>query len=118
MTMRDADQKGRLFWQVKEWDLTNKEEQKIELPADMLSCRAISREIVFFSKPKIENFSIVQVMQLHGQTVEQLSFKFGFVIPNSTNSWDQTIEADVGQVMPAEVLSGNLVVKTYFLSGE
>ena len=84
----------------------------------MLSCRAISREIVFFSKQKIENFSIVQVMQLHGQTVEQLSFKFGFVIPNSTNSWDQTIEADVGQVMPAEVLSGNLVVKTYFLSGE
>lgn len=50
--------------------------------------------------------------------MEQLSFKFGFVIPNSTNSWDQTIEADVGQVMPAEVLSGNLVVKSYFMSGE
>jgi len=62
MTMRDADQKGKIFWEVKDWDLTNKGEQKIELPAEMLSCRALSREIVFYSRPKIENFSIVQVM--------------------------------------------------------
>ena len=57
-------------------------------------------------------------MSLQGHVVEQLDFNFGFVIPNSTNSWDQTIEADMGNVMPAEVLSGNLVVDTFFLSGE
>ena len=57
-------------------------------------------------------------MSLQGHIVEQLDFNFGFVIPNSTNSWDQTIEADMGNVMPAEVLSGNLVVDTFFLSGE
>ena len=57
-------------------------------------------------------------MSLHGHIVEQLDFNFGFVIPNSTNSWDQTIEADIGNVMPAEVLSGNLVVDTFFMSGE
>ena len=57
-------------------------------------------------------------MSMMGQLVEALEFKFGFVIPNSTNSWDQTIEAEVGQVMPAEVLSGNLVVDTYFKQGD
>ena len=57
-------------------------------------------------------------MSLNGQIVEQLDFNFGFVIPNSTNSWDQTIEADIGNVMSAEVLSGNLVVDTFFMSGE
>ena len=57
-------------------------------------------------------------MSLQGHVVEQLDFNFGFVIPNSTNSWDQIIEADMGNVMPAEVLSGNLVVDTFFLSGE
>ena len=57
-------------------------------------------------------------MSLIGQIVEQLDFNFGFVIPNSTNSWDQTIEADIGNVMTAEVLSGNLVVDTFFMSEE
>eukprot|EP00351_Strombidinopsis_sp_SopsisLIS2011_P003225 CAMPEP_0116877368 /NCGR_PEP_ID=MMETSP0463-20121206/9158_1 /TAXON_ID=181622 /ORGANISM="Strombidinopsis sp, Strain SopsisLIS2011" /LENGTH=57 /DNA_ID=CAMNT_0004524599 /DNA_START=322 /DNA_END=495 /DNA_ORIENTATION=- len=57
-------------------------------------------------------------MTLHGQEVENLFYEFGFVIPGSTNTWDQVIEVDVGQVMPAEVLSGNLVVNTYFLTGE
>ena len=57
-------------------------------------------------------------MSLGGQVVEKLEFKFGFVIPGSTNSWDQIIEAAEGQVMPAELLSGNLVVDTYFKSGD
>ena len=35
-------------------------------------------------------------------------------MPNTTNSWEQVIDADVGQVMPAEVLSGNLIVDTFF----
>lgn len=58
-------------------------------------------------------------MSLEGYgVIERLDFDFGFVIPGSTNSWDQIIEADVDQVMSAEVLSGNLVVDTLFLSGE
>ena len=53
-------------------------------------------------------------MSLHGQVVEEFGFDFGFVMPNSTNSWEQVIDAEEGQVMPAEVLSGNLLVDTYF----
>lgn len=55
---------------------------------------------------------------MQGKTVEHLVYNFGFVIPNTTNSWDQVIDADVGNVFPAEVLSGNLTVDTFFLQGE
>ena len=53
-------------------------------------------------------------MSLHGQVVEEFGFQFGFVIPNSTNSWEQVIDTSEGEVMPAEILSGNLIVDTYF----
>ena len=63
----------------------------------------------------MHQFAIKQVMSMGGQVVEEFQFDFGFVIPGSTNSWEQVIDADVGQVMPAEVLSGNLEVDTYFM---
>ena len=45
-------------------------------------------------------------------------FKFGFVIPKSTNNWDQTIlTAEPEQMIPAEQLSGNLIVKFSFFEG-
>ena len=118
MQMRNADNMKQTFWKVEDWDLTSQEEQKVELPAEMLKCAAISREIVFYSKNLIENFAIVQKMSMLGQEIERLQFKFGFVIPGSTNSWDQIIEADQPNLLPAEVLSGNLCVDTYFMSGE
>ena len=46
--------------------------------------------------------------------METLFFQFGFVIPGSTNSWEQIIVADQENLMPAEVLSGNLVCETIF----
>ena len=53
---------------------------------------------------------------MEGQgVIEQFHFDFGFVMPNTTNSWEQIIDADVGQVLPAEILSGNLLVDTYFM---
>ena len=51
---------------------------------------------------------------MQGQVIEEFGFDFGFVMPNTTNSWEQVIDADVGQVMPAEVLSGNLIVDPFF----
>ena len=55
-------------------------------------------------------------MYLGDEQIEELGFEFGFVIPKSTNSWEQIIEAEVGLVFPAELLSGNLNVVTKFLS--
>lgn len=90
----------------------------MHFPKSVLECKAIAREIVFFSEHKIEKFSILQTMGVCGQEVEQLNFDFGFVIPKSTNSWDQIIVADTENMMSADVLSGNLVVDTYFKSGD
>lgn len=95
MTIKDADNKGKILWQVSDWSLDDPERVlDLTFPSEMLKCTAISREMVFYSKNKIEDFSIVQKMSMHGQTIEVLQQKFGFVIPNSTNSWDSTIEVD------------------------
>ena len=50
-----------------------------------------------------------------GELFETSKFKFGFVIPGSTNDWEQIIMAKEDGVLPAEVLSGKLQVETYFL---
>ena len=41
---------GTVLWESKEWDLTDNEEKKVTFPKGMLSCKAIGREIVFYSK--------------------------------------------------------------------
>ena len=116
MTMRDASEtssKG-VFWSNSDWDMTTQDEQSVKFPKAMLDCAAIGREMTFFAEKAISDFSVEQNMYLGNTLIETLSYDFGFVIPKSTNSWEQIIEADVGQVLPAEVLSGNLVVQTSF----
>jgi retinal rod rhodopsin-sensitive cGMP 3',5'-cyclic phosphodiesterase subunit delta len=92
-------------------------EHVAEIPRSILESRAVSREIVFSSTSSIDLFRLEQRILFHGTCIETWSFKFGFVIPNSTNSWQQVIQAaDV--MMPAEELSGNLVIETVFYDGD
>ena len=114
MRMKDAE-KGQVLWEEDNWDLATDDEKQCSFPKEMLACTAVGREITFFSKKVMHDFAIKQVMSMGGQVVEEFQFDFGFVIPGSTNTWEQVIDADVGQVMPAEVLSGNLEVDTYFM---
>ena len=95
MKMKDAES-GTLLWEGFEWDLNSTEEQKVEFPAAMLACKAIGRELVFYSKKIMHDFSIKQVMSMNGQVVESFGFDFGFVMPNTTNSWEQIIDAEEG----------------------
>lgn len=54
-----------------------------------------------------------------GRCLEEWNFDFGFVIPNSTNTWQSLIEAaPESQMMPAKVLNGNVVIETCFFDGE
>ena len=46
------------------------------------------------------------------------NFKFGFVIPGSTNTWQQTIQAAGDAMLPAELLSGNVTIETGFYDGD
>ena len=51
--------------------------------------------------------------------MEEWNFQFGFVIPNSTNTWQQTIEAaEESQMMPASVLDGNVLIETAFFDDD
>lgn len=38
-------------------------------------------------------------------------------MPNSTNQWQSTIEA-ASEMLPAEMLSGNITIETNFFDGE
>ena len=55
--MKDAEQ-GTVLWESSDWNLASNEEQKVEFPASMLACRAIGREMVFYSKKLMHQFSI------------------------------------------------------------
>jgi len=45
------------------------------------------------------------IFMLQGRCLEEWFFEFGFVIPNSTNTWQSLIEAaPESQMMPANVL--------------
>lgn len=45
------------------------------------------------------------LLNVQGRCLEEWYFEFGFVIPNSTNTWQSLIEAaPESQMMPANVL--------------
>ena len=58
-------------------------------------------------------------MFYRNRCLEEWNFEFGLVIPNSTNTWQSLIEAaPESLMMPARVLSGNVVIETKFFEGE
>jgi retinal rod rhodopsin-sensitive cGMP 3',5'-cyclic phosphodiesterase subunit delta len=94
------------------------------VPADILKCRAVSREISFTSVEEMTNFRLEQRVFFQGVCMEgnfhanetycimtlyfavEWFFQFGFVIPGSTNTWQNTIEAaDESQMLPAKMLT-------------
>jgi hypothetical protein len=63
---------------------------------------------VFFKGALIEGdssvrYCLVRVKRRVGLLQAEWNFEFGFVIPKSTNTWQQTIEAAT-QVLPAALL--------------
>lgn len=121
--MRMMGQKGSggdIVWESNEvWTHEThnmRKPKEVHLPKALLECPVVRRKLVISSKKQIKGLKLVQEMYLSGELVEGAEFKFGFVIEDSTNEWEQIIEA--GEVLPAEVLSGNLVVQSKFFDGE
>eukprot|EP00904_Undaria_pinnatifida_P002358 jgi/Undpi1/12122/HiC_scaffold_5.g01798.m1 len=119
MDMRDAET-ATLMWESEEWGKDMYEhELKATVPREILECSAVSREINFTSKQEIRNFQLEQRVFLGGACIEEWFFDFGFVIPGSTNSWQQTIEsAGEDRMLAAEDLSGRMTIETTFLDGK
>ena len=89
-----------------------------DIPARILNCKLISREINFTSSKEISDLRLRQRIEFHGKCIEEWIFDFGFVIPNSTNSWQQVIKAaGKRHMMSAEILSGNVLIETCFFDG-
>jgi retinal rod rhodopsin-sensitive cGMP 3',5'-cyclic phosphodiesterase subunit delta len=114
MNMKDATT-GEVMWEAPVISMDQDTEARI--PSAILGCGAVSREINFRSSEEIHAFRLEQRVLFHGQCIEQWNFAFGFVIPGSTNSWQQTIEA-ADEMMAAEELSGNVVIETSFFDGD
>lgn len=114
MNLRDADT-GKMLWQGTD-DLSKPDvEHEARVPKKILKCRAVSREINFSSVESMEKFRLEQKVLFKGRCLEEWFFEFGFVIPNSTNTWQSLIEAaPESQMMPANVLNGNVVIETKF----
>ncbi|XP_023327596.1 retinal rod rhodopsin-sensitive cGMP 3',5'-cyclic phosphodiesterase subunit delta [Eurytemora carolleeae] len=118
MNLRDADT-GKILWQGNE-DLSDPEnEHEARVPKKILKCRAVSRELNFSSIEPMEKFRLEQKVLFKGRCLEEWNFEFGFVIPESTNTWQSLIEAaPESQMMPAKVLNGNVVIETQFFNGD
>lgn len=64
-------------------------------------------------------FKLEQRIFYQGVCIEEWFFDFGFVIPGSTNSWQQIIEAaGEEEMMEADDLSGNITIETSFYDGD
>merc|ERR1719161_2081371 len=117
MNMRDAAT-GQILWEHSDWEV-GQEETQAQIPREILKCKQVSREINFSSAEMMSSLRLVQTVLYNNSPLEEWRFSFGFVIPNSTNTWQQTIEAaDEDEMIPAELLSGNLVIDTTFYDGE
>ena len=113
--MKDGDTSA-VLWESYSWDFDHKDEY---LPKEILNCAVINREVNFSSKEEIQDLKLTQNFYLFGELLEVTKFEFGFVIPNSTNNWEQYIKSkEPDEMIPYNILSGNLSVETIFYSGD
>ena len=87
MTLWDGENPSRVFWRTDNWDMAL-EEREETFDSEILKCACVSWQIDFTSKAAIDKFKIQQKIILHGQCIESWDFYFGFVMPNTTNTWD------------------------------
>ncbi|KAL5252613.1 hypothetical protein ACHWQZ_G015406 [Mnemiopsis leidyi] len=117
MNLRDAES-GKVLWQGDD-DLTlSHKEHEARVPKKILKCRSVSREINFSSEQEMKRFRLEQRVFLNSEILEEWFFEFGYVIPGSTNTWQNLIEAAAAnQMIPPSLLSGNVVIETAFYDG-
>ncbi|EDV24187.1 Retinal rod rhodopsin-sensitive cGMP 3',5'-cyclic phosphodiesterase subunit delta [Trichoplax sp. H2] len=114
MNLRDADS-GKVLWQGTEDLSLPGVEHEARVPKKILRCRAVSREINFSSEEQMNRFRLEQRVLFKDKCLEEWFFEFGFVIPQSTNTWQSLIEAaPESEMLPASVLNGNVVIETKF----
>lgn len=118
MKLRDVDT-GTVLWQDNKDFASPDVEHEAHVPLKILDMRAVSRELNFSSIESMSNFRLDQKVLFKGRIMEEWFFEMGWVSPNTTNTWQSTIEAaPESQMMPAKVLSGNTTIETTFYDGD
>ena len=79
---------------------SQRDEHEARIPKKILKCKSVSREINFTSAEEMTEFRMEQHVLFKDQPFEEWLFKFGFVIPDSTNSWQSVVEASDNSVLP------------------
>eukprot|EP00828_Plagiopyla_frontata_P041120 TRINITY_DN5771_c0_g1_i1.p3 TRINITY_DN5771_c0_g1~~TRINITY_DN5771_c0_g1_i1.p3 ORF type:complete len:139 (-),score=25.65 TRINITY_DN5771_c0_g1_i1:138-554(-) len=106
-----------ILWDSKQLDWNVDGELEASIPAKILQQKCFAIELNFSSVNAIKQLRLEKHVYVNDQLAEFFEFKFGFVIPGSTNSWQQIIFS-AENMIPKEVLSGNLVVDAKFFDDE
>uniref|UniRef100_A0A7S1T542 GMP phosphodiesterase delta subunit domain-containing protein n=1 Tax=Tetraselmis chuii TaxID=63592 RepID=A0A7S1T542_9CHLO len=123
LAFSDADT-GEVLWRADSWPAELSGELDVDIPARILKCKAVTREVKFSSVDLMDKLRMEQLVFMDvggGQMmkVEEWKFGFGFVIPNSTNCWQSTtIAAGEGHMIDPAVATGKVVILTRFMDGE
>lgn len=111
--MGQGDPEGLLdwiyFWDAETWktlwpgteDLSFPEvENEAPVLKKTLKLKAVCPEVTLSSAEQMEKFFLEQKVYFKGKCLEKRIFKFGFVVPNSTITWQS-------QIMPTSALNGS-----------
>jgi len=82
-----------------------------------LKSKTLAREISFSSQKQIQDLRVEQYVYFYGEITESFTFRFGFCMPESTNTWQNIIEVNEN-VLSADMLSKNVVLVTKFFANE
>ncbi|KAI9356019.1 retinal rod rhodopsin-sensitive cGMP 3',5'-cyclic phosphodiesterase subunit delta [Zopfochytrium polystomum] len=112
ITLRSAHTGATLWTSPGGWTrspTSTSTERVARLPAAVLAQRAVSAEVCFTAGrggAAMDALRVEQRVAVGGVAVEDWRFDFGFVIPGSTNTMQNVIEAAEGEgaMIPVEVL--------------
>ena len=62
---------------------------KYHLGPDFLELKTVGLTVFFsIGQQPIQNMQMIEKHYFKGKVIREFDFKFGFIIPNSTNSWE------------------------------
>jgi protein unc-119 len=96
---------------------------RYHLGPDFLNLRTVGLTMYFSIGPKpIDNMEMIERHYFRGKCIREFSFKFGFVIPNSTNSWEFVYDLpELSEELHTEITQAPWEVKSdsfFFANGE
>ncbi|KNE58670.1 hypothetical protein, variant [Allomyces macrogynus ATCC 38327] len=96
---------------------------KVLMPIGLLQCPVVARELNFtsLSPQPLGHLRVKQEFLVNGIIMEEWNFEFGFVIPNSANSWETFMEGDIEATheLDEAVWQGtDVIVLTRFFDGD